>query len=69
MIDMEYVDGFIVENLTLDGNGLAAVGINVDKNGAGGAINTTGEIFRRLYVSGNDAANRWQVISFSAAST
>jgi hypothetical protein len=40
MIDMEYVDGFEVTNLSIDGGGLATVGINVDKTGAGGAVNT-----------------------------
>jgi hypothetical protein len=69
MVDMEYVDGFVVESLAIDGNGLAAVGINVDKNGSGGAVNTTDGIFRRLFVTGNDSANRWQGISFSLVST
>jgi len=72
MIDMEYVDGFVVENLAIDGNGMAAVGINVDKTGAGGTINTTDGIFRRLFVHGNasgGAANAdWEGIVFSNVS-
>ena len=72
MIDMEYVAGFIVESLGIDGNGAAAVGINVDKTGAGGRINTTDGIFRRLFVDGNvsgGAANaNWSGISFSNVS-
>lgn len=69
MIDMEYVDGFTVESLAVDGNGVAAVGINVDKAGAGGAMNTTDGIFRRLFIHGNAsgrAANvNWKGIVFS----
>ena len=72
MIDMEYVDGFVVENLAIDGNGMAAVGINVDKTGAGGTIDTTDGIFRRLFVHGNasgGAANaNWEGIVFSNVS-
>src|ERR1019366_2516836 len=47
MIDMEYVDGFEVTNLSIDGGGRATVGINVDKTGGGGTVNTTDGIFRR----------------------
>lgn len=69
MIDMEFVDGFVVESLAIDGNGIAAIGINVDKTGPGGAINTTDGIFRRLFVHGNasgGAANvDWKGIVFS----
>jgi hypothetical protein len=68
MIDMEYVDGFVVENLAIEGKGLAAVGINVDKTGPGGALNTTDGIFRRLRITGNDSVTRWKGISFSAVS-
>lgn len=53
MIDMEYVDGFVVENLGVDGAGSAGVGINVDKAGSGGTVNTTDGILRRLNVSPN----------------
>ena len=69
---MEYVDGFVVENLAIDGNGIAAVGINVDKTGAGGTVNTTDGIFRRLFVHGNasgGASNaNWEGIVFSNVS-
>jgi hypothetical protein len=72
MIDMEYVAGFVVENLAIDGNGSAAGGINVDKTGAGGTLNTTDGIFRRLFVHGNaagGAANAsWEGIVFSKVS-
>ena len=72
MIDMEYVDGFEVTNLSIDGGGLATVGINVDKTGAGGAVNTTDGIFRRLFVHGNmrgGASNAgWTGLQFSMVS-
>ena len=72
MIDMEYVDGFVVESLAIDGNGIAAVGINVDKTGMGGAVNTTDGIFRRLFVHGNASGKtanaNWEGIVFSNVS-
>ena len=72
MIDMEYVDGFEVTNLSIDGGGLATVGINVDKTGGGGVVNTTDGIFRRLYVHGNmkgGASNAsWTGLQFSMVS-
>jgi len=72
MIDMEYVDGFEVTNLSIDGGGLATVGINVDKTGAGGVVNTTDGIFRRLLVHGNmrgGASNTgWTGLQFSMVS-
>jgi hypothetical protein len=72
MIDMEYVDGFEVTNLSIDGGGLASVGINVDKTGAGGVVNTTDGIFRRLLVHGNmmgGAAHAgWTGLQFSIVS-
>ena len=34
MIDMEYVDGFQVQGLNVQGNSRAGVGIQIDKNGA-----------------------------------
>jgi hypothetical protein len=72
MIDMEYVDGFEVTNLSIDGGGLATVGINVDKTGAGGVVNTTDGIFRRLQVHGNmrgGASNTgWTGLQFSMVS-
>jgi hypothetical protein len=72
MIDMEYVDGFEVTNIAIDGGGLAAVGINVDKTGSGGIVNTTDGIFRRLYVHGNMAGGAsnagWTGLQFSMIS-
>ena len=68
MIDMEYVNGFVVENLAIDGGGLARVGINVDRYGAGGTVNTTDGIFRRLNVNANlsGAGNaNWVGLQFS----
>jgi hypothetical protein len=72
MIEMEFVDGFEVSNLAIDGGGLATVGINVDKTGTGGAVNTTDGIFRRLYVHGSmrgGASNPgWTGLQFSMVS-
>jgi hypothetical protein len=72
MIDMEYVDGFEVTNLSIDGGGLASIGINVDKTGVGGVVNTTDGIFRRLFVNGNmrgGASNAsWTGLQFSMVS-
>jgi hypothetical protein len=72
MIDMEYVDGFEVTNLSIDGGGMATVGINVDKTGTGGVVNTTDGIFRRLLVHGNmrgGASNAgWTGLQFSMIS-
>lgn len=68
MIDMEYVNGFVVENFAIDGGGMAAVGVNVDRYGPGGTVNTTDGIFRRLNVNANfsGAANaRWVGLQFS----
>jgi hypothetical protein len=52
-IDMEYVDGWEVDHLAVDGGGSAAIGINVDKTGGGGTVNTTDGIFNRLNISPN----------------
>jgi hypothetical protein len=72
MIDMEYVNGFEVTNLAIDGGGLASVGVNVDKTGPGGVVNTTDGIFRRLFVHGNmmgGASNvGWTGVQFSMVS-
>jgi hypothetical protein len=72
MIDMEYVDGFEVDHIGIDGGGLAAVGINVDKTGAGGTVNTTDGIFRRLLVGANESGGagnaNWIGMRFSAVS-
>ena len=68
MIDMQYVDGFVIENLAIDGGGLAAVGVNVDRYGPGGIVNTTDGIFRRLNVNANfgGAGNaKWVGMQFS----
>jgi hypothetical protein len=68
MIDMEYVNGFVVENLAIDGGGIAGVGINIDRYGAGGTVNTTDGIFRRLNVNANlsGAGNAsWSGLQFS----
>jgi hypothetical protein len=68
MIDMEYVDGFTFENLAIDGGGVGEVGINVDRYGTGGTVNTTDGIFRRLNVSANlsGAGNAdWVGLQFS----
>ena len=68
MIDMQYVDGFVMENLAIDGGGMAAVGVNVDRFGPGGTVNTTDGIFRRLNVNANfiGAGNpKWVGIQFS----
>lgn len=69
MIDMEYVDGFVVQNIAINGNNIASTGINVDKTGSGGVVNTTDGIFRRLYVTGNDTGNKFIGIYFSLVST
>ena len=68
MIDMQYVNGFVLENLAIDGGGMAAVGVNVDRYGPGGTVNTTDGIFRRLNVNANlsGAGNaRWVGLQFS----
>jgi hypothetical protein len=68
MIDMQYVDGFVIESLAIDGGGIAAVGVNVDRYGPGGTVNTTDGIFRRLNVSANfgGAGNaQWSGLQFS----
>ena len=68
MIDMQYVDGFVIENLAIDGGGTAAVGVNVDRFGPGGTVNTTDGIFRRLNVNANfvGAGNpKWVGLQFS----
>jgi len=71
MIDMEYTMGFSVERLAVDGGGLAGTGINVDKTGAGGTINTSDGVFDRLFVHSNatGAGNaNWIGMLFSAVS-
>lgn len=68
MIDMQYVDGFVIENLAIDGGGTAAVGVNVDRFGPGGTVNTTDGIFRRLNVNANFVGvgnPKWVGLQFS----
>lgn len=72
MIDMEYVDGFEIDHLAVDGRGIAAIGINVDKTGGGGTVNTTDGLFNRLNINANfqGAGNaNWVGIKLSAVST
>lgn len=73
VIDMEYVDGFVVEGLAVDGANSAATGINVDKTGAGGIVNTTDGIFRNLTVhssaTGGSGNANWIGIAISSVST
>jgi hypothetical protein len=68
MIDMEFVDGFVVENLAIDGGGAAEVGVNVDRFGPGGQVNTTDGIFRRLNINANLTGTgnpKWVGLQFS----
>jgi hypothetical protein len=72
MIDMEYVDGFEVDHLAIDGGGLASIGINVDKTGGGGTVNTTDGLFNRLMVNANSAGAgnaNWVGIKLAAISS
>jgi hypothetical protein len=66
MIDFEYVDGFLVQGLNIQGNTTAGVGINVDKNGAGGIWNTTDGRFVNITVQG--ANQNWAGMSISPIS-
>ncbi|MCU1249571.1 MAG: hypothetical protein JWQ49_2600 [Edaphobacter sp.] len=66
MIDMEYVDGFIVRGLNIQGAAKGGVGIQVDKNGAGGIWNTTDGIFANNTYQG--ASRNWIGISISPVS-
>jgi hypothetical protein len=67
MIDMEYVDGFQVEGLFVDGGSNATTGINVDKTGAGGIWNTTDGRFVNDTYNGSNA--NWVGLKWSAVST
>jgi hypothetical protein len=72
IVDMEYVNGFVLENFAVDGAGLAGVGINVDKTGPDGHINTTDGILRRLNISPNFSGvghPGWIGLRFSNVST
>lgn len=66
MIDMEYVDGFQVEGLFVDGSTAGGVGIVVDKKGSGGIWNTTDGRFANNSYSGS--ATNWIGMSISPAS-
>jgi hypothetical protein len=66
MIDMEYVDGFIVRGLNIQGSTTRGIGIQVDKNGAGGIWNTTDGIFANNTYQG--ASRNWIGISISPVS-
>jgi hypothetical protein len=66
MIDMEYVDGFIVRGLNIDGGSNGGVGIQVDKNGAGGIWNTTdGRLSDNTF---NGVASNWIGVAISPVS-
>lgn len=67
MIDMEYVDGFVVQGFNIQGNTNAGIGIKVDKNGAGGIWNTTDGILTDNTYAG--ANQNWQGLSISPVST
>jgi hypothetical protein len=70
MIDMEYTDGFEVDGLAISGNNLAGIGINVDKTGSGGTVNTTDGVFRNLNISsGGSSISTWKGMAFSTVST
>lgn len=66
MIDMEYVDGFQVQGLNIQGNSTAGVGIQVDKNGAGGVWNTSDGKFVNDTFQG--ANQNWIGLSISPVS-
>jgi hypothetical protein len=66
MIDMEYVDGFQVRGLFVDGSNAGGVGIVVDKKSSGGIWNTTDGRFVNNSYSGS--ATKWIGISISPVS-
>jgi len=66
MIDMEYVDGFQVQGLYVDGASNGGVGIQIDKNGAGGIWNTTdGRLINNTFQGSNQ---NWIGVSISPVS-
>jgi hypothetical protein len=66
MIDMEYVDGFQVQGLNVQGNSRAGVGIQIDKNGAGAIWNTTdGRLINNTFQGANQ---NWIGVSISPVS-
>jgi hypothetical protein len=66
MMDMEYVDGFTVRGLDLQGSSNGGVGIRVDKSGVGGIWNTTDGRFADNSYSGT--ASNWIGLSISPVS-
>lgn len=66
MIDMEYVDGFQVQGLFVDGFTAGGVGIVVDKRSSGGIWNTTDGRFANNSYSGS--ATNWIGISIAPVS-
>jgi hypothetical protein len=66
MIDMEYVDGFQVRGLFVDGSTDGGVGIQIDKNGSGGIWNTTDGRLTDNTFRGN--ATNWVGVSISPVS-
>ena len=66
MINMEYVDSFRVDGLSLQGGTNGGVGIVVDKNGSGGIWNTTDGKFSDDFFEGT--ATNWVGLSISPVS-
>jgi hypothetical protein len=66
MIDMEYVDGFQVQGLFVDGSTAGGVGIVVDKTSSGGIWNTTDGRFANNSYSGS--ATNWIGMSIAPVS-
>lgn len=66
MIDCEYCDGFIMRGLNIQGNANAGVGIQIDKNGAGGIWNTTDGILTNNTYQG--ANQNWVGVLISPVS-
>lgn len=67
-VDMEYVDGFEWTGVALSGNGLATVGLNIDKTGGGGILNTTdGRVHDAAFRSAGTQS--WTGVQISNVST
>ena len=69
LIDMEYVDGFEVRGLAIHGQNNANIGINVDKVGSGGIVNTTDGFFHNLNITTADTNPKWAAMAWSLIST
>jgi hypothetical protein len=69
LIDMEYVDGFEVRGLAIHGQNGANIGINVDKVGPGGIVNTTDGFFHNLNITTSDINPKWTAMAWSLIST